>query len=94
MVGEEGLEPPHVKTSAIYSRDLAVEDFIKPCLAFACVYLFRHSPKYIKARHPIRNKIYSLIVSKLLLCAFKCMGLEIGFEPMKTLECQTCKFAV
>lgn len=43
MVGEEGLEPPHVKTSAIYSRGLAVEDFIKPCLAFACVYLFRHS---------------------------------------------------
>jgi hypothetical protein len=32
MVGKEGLKPPHVKTSAIYSRDIAAEDFAKSYL--------------------------------------------------------------
>lgn len=32
MVGGEGLEPPHVKTYAIYPREFAAEDFVKPYL--------------------------------------------------------------
>jgi hypothetical protein len=55
MVGEEGLEPPHVKTSAIYSRDLAVEDFIKPCLRSRAS-IYSAIPRNIKGYQESLNK--------------------------------------
>ena len=47
MVGGEGLEPPHVKTYAIYPREFAAEDFVKTYLRSRAS-IYSANPRNIK----------------------------------------------